>query len=507
MARSGNGTNPQEMLTYIDTHAHIYHNRFRDDIADVIARAQSAGVDRIIVPATEPEDYRPMYDLVSEYPMVEIALGVHPHSAAKVDDAAIEELPALAANRNAIAIGEIGLDYYYDHAPRDRQQEVFRRQLEIARELGLPAVIHNRESDEDVLTILEEFQDGSLRFQLHCFSSDVDILKRALDLGAVVSFTGNVTFKKSTLDPVLVEVPDDRFMVETDSPYMTPEPNRGKRNEPSYVPYVVEKIAAIRNQTVEKVAEMTTRTARSFFRLPLAVMLLGMMSVMAAAGQVISEDPIDTTESVRGPYDKLIGIGPHVTSTTFLVERTTSASATALGPWITFSPLQPLGLNRWQIDLQYTPSRVDDRPNPAVDSALINKYGDTVVTNVHNTFNAFLRFNANPRSFITFHLSLGYTLFHNSYGINKLILEGLNDTAVVDSYDETKSGLGGGFGLTANIETNYGTIAPIAQVHFSAILGDRRITNRGGSFAVSQVRLGLLFYPNISKTLGLTVPE
>ncbi|MCB0712249.1 MAG: YchF/TatD family DNA exonuclease [Ignavibacteriae bacterium] len=499
-------------MELIDTHAHIYDKRFGEDFEEMLGRAAEVGVCTIISPATEPDDFPKLSTLKERYQSVEIALGTHPHSAAKVSDRDLHRLPEIVGECKAIAIGEIGLDYYYDFAPRDRQQNVFRHQLKVAKELDLPAVIHNRESDEDLLRIIEEEQDGSLQFQLHCFSSSSEVLQRALKLGAMISFTGNITFKKSTLDALVAEVPDDRLMIETDSPYMTPVPHRGKRNEPSFVGRVAEKIAEIRNVPTETIAQMTTQNARRFFALPLLI-LIAICSCSLLRVQAQTPEPTTAIDTVRqrGPFDKLIGIGPHLTSTTFIIDRVTQTSSLSPGLWFTVSPLQPLGFDRLQFDFIYTPARVDIFPDQASDSVIKNKFStgndwDTNLVNIHNSYNFLLRFNWNPKSFINFHASFGYTLFYNSYGVDRILATGAGDTSI-QRYDELESGIGGGLGLTMNLETPFGIVAPTVELHYSQILGDRKLTLfHGDTYAVTQSRIGIIFYPKISEFLGLQVP-
>ena len=495
----------------IDTHAHIFDKRFADDTEAMIARAKEAGVRKIIAPATEPKEFPLLAELKQKYPdVVEVAVGVHPHSAAKVDDAEIDDIPRVAGECKAIAIGEIGLDYYYDFAPPERQKEVFRRQLRFAKELDLPAVIHNRESDDDVLEILREEQDGSLRFQLHCFSSSPDVLRKALDLGSMISFTGNITFKKSTLDEVVRLVPDDRIMIETDSPFMTPVPMRGKRNEPSYVGLVAAKIAEIREITPEKVFHMTTQNAQRFFALPFLFLFLLLSGVLSLEAQR-RETPkpvaeVDTVE--REPYDKLLGIGPHLAATTFIVERATQANSVSFGGWLTISPLQPLGVDWLQLDLIYTPASTIPSADTITRVILDenNVPQDTTFNNSHNTFNAWLRFVPNSRARINFHFSIGYTYFFNAYGIDDYIINNNlapgNDN-FIHGYEESTWGLGGGLGLGMNFETSYGLFVPTAELTYSAIVGNRDLPRHNGTFGITQARLAVLYYPRLSEMLGL----
>lgn len=494
----------------IDTHAHIYHKRFTDDVEQMIERARQAGVETIIVPATEPEEYPLAAALAERFPEVHIAVGVHPHSAATVSDAQLDTLGQVAGECNAIAIGEIGLDYYYDFAPKERQHEVFRRQLRLARELNLPAVIHNRESDDDVLRIIEEEQDGTLRFQLHCFSSGPDVLERALELGGMISFTGNITFDKSTLDDVVRRVPDDRLMIETDSPFMTPVPHRGKRNEPSYVGLVAQKIAQIRDVTPEKIALMTTQNARRFFALPLLILVALVSGVLSLHAQ--TPEPTATIDTVqRAPYDKLIGIDAHLAGTTFIIERATQASTFSLGFGLSIAPLQPLGVDWLQLDLLYTPSTTVPGADTTTRAILKDRAPeDTTFNNIHNTFNAWLHFIPNPRSFITFHASIGYTYFFNSYGFDQYIIEhnlaeGFDEFDA--GYEESTWGLGGGLGLSINFDTPYGLFVPWAELTYSGIMGERDLPRYDGSFGISQGRFGLFYYPHLSKMLGLDMGD
>lgn len=490
----------------IDTHAHIYHKRFRDDMDAMIDRARESGVKRIVVPATEPVEFPLAAELSKRYAEVEVAVGVHPHSAATVSDEELDRLPDAVRECNAIAIGEIGLDYYYDFAPKERQHEVFRRQLHLAAELNLPAVIHNRESDEDVLRIIEEEQNGSLRFQLHCFSSGPDVLRKALELGGMISFTGNITFEKSMLDDVVRQVPDDRLMIETDSPFMTPVPHRGKRNEPSFVGLVARKIAEIRDVTPEKIAHMTTQNARRFFALPLLLLFMLVSGVATLTAQTPDPvAPIDTT--VREPFDKLIGIGPHLAATTFIVERATQASAFGLGFGLTTRPLQPIGVDWLQLDFIYTPTKTVPQPDEEIQELIPR---DTTFNNTHNTFNAWLHFIPNPKAFVSFHAAFGYTYFYNSYGIDQYIIE--NDLAgdlpgFEAGWEESTWGLGLGLGLSINFDTPYGLFMPWGELTYSGIVGARDLPRYDGSFGISQFRFGVMYYPHLSELLGLPVDK
>ena len=257
-------------MRFIDTHCHLFWEDFTGDIEQVLERAFEAGVSDMLVPATDFKTLQQALDLSRRFEHVFASAGIHPHDAAELPGDYIDRLKEAAGEEAVgeeavLAIGEIGLDYHYDFCPRPKQQEVLHAQLELAAGLDLPVIIHNRESDEDLYSILREHQDGTLRGQFHCFSSGPEYAERVLDIGFHISFTGNVTFKKSTLDEVLALVPDDRLLIETDSPFMSPMPFRGKRNEPMRIPLIAERFATARGQSIEHIAEVTTGNALELY--------------------------------------------------------------------------------------------------------------------------------------------------------------------------------------------------------------------------------------------------
>lgn len=487
------------MPSLIDTHAHIYDHRFDDDRSEMLERARHEGVMAIVVPATKPSEFERVIRLGQEYQGVYGAVGVHPHHAAEVDDADMVAVEKLAKEGKAIAIGEIGLDYYYDHAPRDVQWDRFRRQLRIARELGLPAVVHNRESDEDVLRVIEEEQDGTLRFQLHCFSSSAEILQRALDLGGMISFTGNVTFRKATLDDVVRKVPDDRLMLETDSPYMTPIPHRGRRNEPGFVPLVAGKIAAVRGVDIDAIKNMTTANARRFFGLTILVILLLSGIAPVAMGQ--NQTPVRQVDTTPPPpFEKLVGLGAHFASSTYINKSTTEADGIpGFGAWLTVAPGQPWGVNWLQLDVIYTSIEYVGGAD-SLYTAITNSRGDTgrpVPPNFHKTLDIALRFTANPRSVVTLYGGFGVTRFHNEFGVDEYYIS-IGETSIKD-YIEDAWGWNLAIGVTLNLETEFGTIAPTGEWRVMRISGERGLPQRPDEFFVSQPRIGVLLYPNFKR--------
>lgn len=257
----------------IDTHAHIDTEAFDADRHEVLQRAFDSGVESIIVPDIKPSSREHLRSVVDSNSRLFRGVGIHPHHAGEVTHKDLDDVALQCLESKVVAIGEIGLDYYYDFCSPDVQKSYFREQLRIAKRSNLPVIIHNRDADADVLDIIEDEQDGTLRGVLHCFSSEIHVLDRAIGLGMHVSFTGNITFKKFTLHEVVERVPANRFMIETDSPYMTPVPYRGKRNEPSYVRFVAEKIAEIRSMSLAEVQNISTQTAKNLFKLALLIVI------------------------------------------------------------------------------------------------------------------------------------------------------------------------------------------------------------------------------------------
>jgi TatD DNase family protein len=243
----------------IDSHCHLAGKEFAADLTDVVARAREAGLVRclVILAADEDEEFENAERVSAAWPDVKYAVGVHPHNAHKFADSP-EAAAGLTANRLAMtpaacAVGEIGLDYHYDFSPRDVQQAVFRHQLQLARARGLPVVIHTREAEEDTIRIIREESGGELRGVFHCFSGDTEAALRALGTGFHLSIPGIATFAKAeALRNAVRQVPPDRLLIETDSPYLAPLPYRGKRNEPAYVMKTLELVAQLRETTPDR---------------------------------------------------------------------------------------------------------------------------------------------------------------------------------------------------------------------------------------------------------------
>ncbi len=251
---------------YIDTHAHLFYPNFNGEIDQIIERANTAGVQKIIVPGTDLATSKKAIDLAEQYESVYAAVGVHPHDTKEWKDEFIETLEDFSKHPKVVAIGEIGLDYYYDFSPKETQIIAFKSQIELAIKINLPIIVHNRESNDDVMNTIREYKDSNLRAQFHCFAGSAEDAKELIGLGHYISFTGNITFKKAeSLREILKQVELDRLLLETDSPFMTPEPYRGKRNEPSNVLLVAEKIAEVHQVSLEKVLEATNNNVLKLF--------------------------------------------------------------------------------------------------------------------------------------------------------------------------------------------------------------------------------------------------
>ena len=250
-------------MTLIDTHAHIYSDDYSDRIDDVIQAAEDNGVEKIISIGVDLPSSEECLKLAEKYPSVFATCGIHPHEAKKAPKGYLYELEQFYEHQKVVAMGEIGLDYHYDFSDRKTQRKIYQEQLEMANSLDLPTVVHCRESDDDILSgILESGHNSGV---IHCFASGLDFAEKILETGFYLSFTGMITFVKE-LEEVVREVPLDKMMVETDSPYLTPKPFRGKKNEPAYVLHVAEKIANLKDISLEEVAESTTKTAYSLFK-------------------------------------------------------------------------------------------------------------------------------------------------------------------------------------------------------------------------------------------------
>ena len=259
-------------MTLVDTHCHLDLPEFDVDREAAVERALAAGLAAIIVPAIDLENAPRVLRLAEQFPSVYAAVGVHPNSAAEWSDGWLNELRALAAHDKVVAIGEIGLDYHWDRAPQQMQHRALRLQLELAAELDLPVIIHNREAGTDVVRMLKgsPLNGKAGAGVLHSFSASWQVAMEVMVMGFYVGFTGPVTYKNAgELRDVANRVPLERLLVETDAPYLPPQPHRGERNEPAYVRLVAERLAAERGADPAEFAAQTTVNAAALFNLPL----------------------------------------------------------------------------------------------------------------------------------------------------------------------------------------------------------------------------------------------
>ncbi len=450
----------------IDTHCHLDTEAFDTDRSDVLQRAFDGGLEAVIIPSIEPAHFDRVVELAASDRRIYCGVGIHPHNALEADDSALQRVEELIGSERVVAIGEIGLDYYYDFAPRDVQRDVLRSQIAIAKRHNLPVILHNRESDDDLLDILEQEQDGTLRGVLHCFSSSPETAQRVLDLGMTISFTGNITYKKSTLGSTVQAVPPDRMMIETDAPYMTPVPHRGKRNEPVFVRHVAEKIAELHSLSFDEVLSMTTQTARRLFGLALLLLVIPF-----AAQAQHDDDDMDVDEGPRFP--KSLGIGGVLGPNT-IVETPEG------GGDISYDGLLAYG---GVLAYQFI-------PNMGVELSMMYSKNTKVLEkqaqpNTHTVIDLAAIYSFKPDNRLSFFGALGPSYFMNSY----------------DGESEALVGFNFGVGLLGNIQTPVGLFAPTLEWRVSMMLGSRERTNieTGEKITVnffsSIPRFKLLWYP------------
>ncbi len=251
----------------IDTHAHLTSKQYDRDRDNVIERAREAGVSKIITVGTDPADWEQAVALAGSHKDVFAVVGLHPHDAEGWADDILRTLEAHASNKKVLAIGEIGLDFYRDYAAREAQRRAFREQIRLARKVELPVVIHSRDASREVLKILEEEDAGAVGGVLHCLPADPDLAVEGERMGFYLSLAGVITYDKGARDGIVRNASPERLLVETDCPYLTPVPHRGKRNEPAYVSYTIQKLAEILATFPKEVTRLTTENALRAFRL------------------------------------------------------------------------------------------------------------------------------------------------------------------------------------------------------------------------------------------------
>lgn len=457
----------------IDTHAHLDSIEYDEDRIQIIQDSFGSGLEFIIIPAVEPSGFKKLTEIVELDSRLYCAYGIHPHNANQADTDNLNRIGELANSKKCVAIGEIGLDYYYDFVKPEIQKPTFQSQLKLAKELNLPVIIHNRDSDEDLINIIKQEQDGNLKGVLHCYSSTIEFMNRALELGLFLSFTGNITFKKSNLQDVILQVPLDRIMLETDSPYMTPVPNRGKRNEPKNVNIIAQKIAEIKNITIDEVITMTNKTAKSFFKLLSILAILAFFSYSIFAQNTnprdIDEESDDTeqAEQLEHPYPKFIGISPIIGVNTIIQTQYLKTGAEAdisyegipaFGAAVAFSTFDWLILQATYLYSKNT--KVSD------------EWVGLIKPNIHQMFELSGHFVANPYSRVCFYGIVGGTLFLNSYNGNA----------------STKIGPNAGLGFYFNLPFDFGLFTINAEWKLNFIIGKSQ-SSRGVKDSVDPTKV------------------
>jgi len=251
---------------YIDTHVHLNADQYEEDLQEVIDRALEAKVERMVVIGFDRKTIERTMQLIEQYDFVYGVIGWHPVDAIDCTQQDLEWIEQLASHPKIVGIGETGLDYYWDKSPKDVQQELFRKQIQLAQKINLPIVIHNRDATGDVVQILREENAASVGGVMHCFSGSVETARECIAMNFKISLGGPVTFKNARLPKeVATEIALEHLMIETDAPYLAPHPHRGKRNEPAFVPLVAEEIARLKGLTIEEIAQATTANGKNFF--------------------------------------------------------------------------------------------------------------------------------------------------------------------------------------------------------------------------------------------------
>ncbi|WP_066185725.1 TatD family hydrolase [Gracilibacillus timonensis] len=249
-----------------DTHVHLNVSHFDEDREEVLKRAKEAGVEYMVIVGFDHETIPKAIKMAEQYDHIYAAVGWHPVDAIDMTEKELVWLEELADHPKVVALGEMGLDYHWDKSPKDVQKAVFRKQIQLAKKVQLPIIIHNREATEDIIGVLQEEHAEEVGGIMHCYNDSIDYVDTCLDMGFYISLGGPVTFKNATLPKEVAKyVPMDRLLIETDCPFLAPHPNRGKRNEPAYVRLVAEQIADLRGVSYEKLSEQTTENAKRFF--------------------------------------------------------------------------------------------------------------------------------------------------------------------------------------------------------------------------------------------------
>lgn len=250
----------------VDTHAHLYYEDILNSIDDILKRAEDAGIEKIIAPAVDYKTSIQLLELTAKYPMIYAALGIHPTDVNKYEYSELEKIEKLFDNEKVVGVGETGLDYYWDTSYNDKQKEFFRMHIEIAKTRELPVIIHTRNSIDDAIQVVKDNYSDKLKGQFHCFDGTTEQLDKVIELKTFyVSFTGNVTYKKYAFSETVAKVPMNRILSETDSPFLSPLPHRGKPNEPSYIVNTIKKVAEFKNVSEDEMKKSFRENVKTLF--------------------------------------------------------------------------------------------------------------------------------------------------------------------------------------------------------------------------------------------------
>ena len=477
----------------IDTHAHIDTEAYDTDRDEIIERAFESGLESIIVPGIVPKDFDRVLELTEKHEKIYCGIGIHPHNALIINEENLALIEHLLGRKKVVAVGEIGLDYYYDFAPKDIQKKTFREQIKIAKSFNKPIIVHNRDSDEDLLEIITEEQDGTLEGVLHCFSGTIETLNKAIELGFHVSFTGNITFKKSTLSDIVESAPMDRIMLETDSPYMTPVPHRGKRNEPLFVKYIAEKISEIKKISIDEVIEMTTMNAKRLFKLTLILFMLPFFSIFAQN---------ETTDTVPAPrinrFEKAFGLGGMVGTHTIVQNMTFDSSK--INKEVSYEGVFFYGVNINYSILDFL--MLEAAYTYAKNTKIYEKSKQLEGPHIYQVLEFSSLWTANPYAKVHFYATLGYTMYFNTLNKGQIF-----DGKSIETNDKS-NGFNFGVGLRLNIPIrDIGLVTPYLEwrinwapttVAGKAYDGGKPVDITSTSY-YSMPRFGISFYPDFLK--------
>jgi TatD DNase family protein len=463
----------QDELFLIDTHTHIDGDEFIEDFEEMVERSKRAGLGKIVVPAIEPNRFDRLKQITEKFDIIFQGIGIHPHSADKFDESVAERIREEIKREKVVAIGEIGLEYYYDFVDKDTQKSVFAWHLDLAAETGLPALIHSRDAERECIEMFraarERNPEGNLNGVLHCFSENPDIMKEAVEAGLMVSFTGNITFKKFSNLESVEQVPLDKFMIETDAPYMAPVPHRGKRNEPALVGEVAKKIAEVKKMKVEDIVRHTTENALRFFKLA----MLALVAVIGS-GTVYADDRYDGYEDDEDVSDwstpKSFGIGFIAGTNTIIDELSYTTNENFKNPGETGTSsrsadgLFALGLNLnyffnkyMMVELSFNNSSRDDIANfPGIEPYEYNIYMGQ------------LYFILNPDNAVNFFISAGGGTI-NSIEYYPKSEEERNTIIEANKFNPL---VGASFGVGYDLETDFGIFNINASFQFMGMTNE-----------------------------------